>query len=71
MIPNRMNRRDACPTYMRKPTEKHPEPALTFKAPENLANVTVILVEPAVPGAVNNPDELIVPPLALQVTAEL
>ena len=30
---------------MRKPTEKHPEPALTFGAPPNLANVTVILVE--------------------------
>jgi TrmH family RNA methyltransferase len=35
---------------MRKPTEKHPEPALTFAAPANLGSVTVILVEPAVPG---------------------
>jgi len=35
---------------MRKPTEKHPEPALTFSPPASLANVTVILVEPAVPG---------------------
>jgi TrmH family RNA methyltransferase len=35
---------------MRKPTEQHPEPALTFPPPANLANVTVILVEPAVPG---------------------
>jgi tRNA/rRNA methyltransferase len=39
---------------MRKPTEKHPEPALTFAAPENLANVTVILVEPAVPGNIGS-----------------
>lgn len=35
---------------MRKPSEKHPEPVLTFAPPANLANVTVILVEPAVPG---------------------
>ena len=39
---------------MRKPTEKHPEPSLTFAAPENLANVTVILVEPAVPGNIGS-----------------
>lgn len=39
---------------MRKPTEKHPEPALTFGAPRNLANVTVILVEPAVPGNIGS-----------------
>ncbi|NQU09504.1 TrmJ/YjtD family RNA methyltransferase [bacterium] len=35
---------------MRKPTEKHPEPSLTFGAPACLANVVVVLVEPAVPG---------------------
>jgi tRNA/rRNA methyltransferase len=35
---------------MRKPTEKHPEPALTFPPPRNLANITVILVDPAVAG---------------------
>lgn len=39
---------------MRKPTEKHPEPALTFPAPRNLANITVILVEPAVPGNIGS-----------------
>jgi len=39
---------------MRKPNEKHPEPALTFRAPPNLANVTVILVEPAVPGNIGS-----------------
>jgi TrmH family RNA methyltransferase len=39
---------------MRKPTEKHPEPVLTFAAPPNLANVTVILVEPAVPGNIGS-----------------
>src|SRR5437867_2334512 len=39
---------------MRKPTEKHPEPALTFGAPANLANVTVILVEPATPGNIGS-----------------
>jgi TrmH family RNA methyltransferase len=39
---------------MRKPTEKHPEPALTFGAPANLTNVTVILVEPAVPGNIGS-----------------
>lgn len=39
---------------MRKPTEKHPEPALTFGAPANLANMTVILVEPAVPGNIGS-----------------
>jgi TrmH family RNA methyltransferase len=35
---------------MRKPAEKHPKPALTFPPPQNLANVVVILVEPAVAG---------------------
>lgn len=35
---------------MRKPSEKNPEPALTFGAPPNLANIAVILVEPATPG---------------------
>jgi TrmH family RNA methyltransferase len=39
---------------MRKPNEKHPEPALTFPAPRHLANVTVILVEPAVPGNIGS-----------------
>ncbi|HUK83163.1 MAG TPA: RNA methyltransferase [Verrucomicrobiae bacterium] len=39
---------------MRKRTEKHPEPALTFGAPSNLANVTVILVEPATPGNIGS-----------------
>lgn len=39
---------------MRKPTEKHPEPALTFAPPPWLDNVTVILVEPAVPGNVGS-----------------
>jgi len=39
---------------MRKPTEIHPEPALTFGAPRNLANVTIILVEPAVPGNIGS-----------------
>lgn len=39
---------------MRKPNEKHPEPALTFAPPANLANVTVILVEPAVAGNVGS-----------------
>jgi TrmH family RNA methyltransferase len=39
---------------MRKPTEKHPEPALTFAPPATLANVTVILVEPAVPGNIGS-----------------
>ena len=39
---------------MRKPTEKHPEPALTFRAPANLANVSVILVEPATPGNIGS-----------------
>ena len=39
---------------MRKPTEEHPEPALTFPAPRHLANVTVILVEPAVPGNIGS-----------------
>ena len=39
---------------MRKPHEKHPEPALTFPAPRNLAHVTIILVEPAVPGNIGS-----------------
>jgi len=39
---------------MRKPSEQHPEPALTFAAPPNLANVVVILVEPAVPGNIGS-----------------
>src|SRR5438876_1376137 len=39
---------------MRKPHEKHPEPAMTFGAPANLANVTVILVEPATPGNIGS-----------------
>ncbi len=39
---------------MRKPTEKNPEPALTFEPPANLANVTIILVEPAVPGNIGS-----------------
>ena len=39
---------------MRKPHEKHPEPSLTFTAPPNLANVTVILLEPAVPGNIGS-----------------
>jgi TrmH family RNA methyltransferase len=39
---------------MRKPNEKHPEPALTFSAPPNLANVVVILVEPASPGNIGS-----------------
>src|ERR1039458_5042389 len=39
---------------MRKPNEKNPEPPLTFNAPQHLANVTVILVEPAVPGNIGS-----------------
>jgi TrmH family RNA methyltransferase len=40
---------------MRKPTEKFPEPALTFPAPAWLTNnIVVILVEPAVPGNVGS-----------------
>ena len=39
---------------MRKPTEQHPEPALTFGTPRNLHNVSVILVEPAVPGNIGS-----------------
>lgn len=39
---------------MRKPTEKNPEPAWTFTPPANLANVTVILVEPAAPGNIGS-----------------
>ena len=39
---------------VRKPTEQHPEPVLTFGAPSHLGNVTVILVEPAVPGNIGS-----------------
>jgi TrmH family RNA methyltransferase len=39
---------------MRKPNEKHPEPVLTFAPPPNLANVAVILVEPASPGNIGS-----------------
>ena len=39
---------------MRKPTEHNPEPVLTFVPPPNLVNVTVILVEPAVPGNIGS-----------------
>lgn len=39
---------------MRKPNEKNPEPALTFAPSGILANVTVILVEPAVPGNIGS-----------------
>jgi TrmH family RNA methyltransferase len=40
---------------MRKPTEKHPEPALTLAPPAWLPeNVVVILIEPAVPGNVGS-----------------
>jgi len=39
---------------MRKPNEKNPEPALTFAAPGCLANVAVLLVEPAVPGNIGS-----------------
>ena len=39
---------------MRKPHETHPEPVLTFGALPNLANVTVILVEPATAGNVGS-----------------
>ncbi len=39
---------------MRKPNEVHPEPALTFAPPANLANITVILVEPGVAGNVGS-----------------
>lgn len=39
---------------MRKPTETFPEPALTLPPPAWLANVAVILVEPAVPGNVGS-----------------
>ncbi|MCX7886200.1 MAG: RNA methyltransferase [Verrucomicrobiae bacterium] len=35
---------------MRKVHEINPEPALTFPPPPNLANVTIILVEPSTPG---------------------
>jgi len=38
---------------------------------ESWADVAVTVTVLAVPGAVNNPEELIVPTLALQVTAEL
>ena len=39
---------------MRKPNEVHPESVLTFGALPNLANVTVILVEPATAGNVGS-----------------
>jgi TrmH family RNA methyltransferase len=39
---------------MRKPHEKHPEPVLTFGPLPNLANVTIILVEPATAGNVGS-----------------
>ncbi len=39
---------------MRKPAEKHPEPVFTLPAPVNLANITVILVEPATPGNIGS-----------------
>jgi TrmH family RNA methyltransferase len=39
---------------MRKPNEKNPKPPLTFGAPRHLDNVTVILVEPAVPGNIGS-----------------
>ncbi len=39
---------------MRKPHETHPEPALTFAPPPNLTNVTIILLEPSVPGNIGS-----------------
>ena len=39
---------------MRKPNEKNPEPALTFAPPANLANITIILVEPGVMGNIGS-----------------
>jgi len=39
---------------MRKPNEKFPEPALTVPAPVWFQNISVILVEPAVPGNVGS-----------------
>jgi TrmH family RNA methyltransferase len=39
---------------MRKPHEKHPEPLMTFGTLPNLANITVILVEPATAGNVGS-----------------
>jgi TrmH family RNA methyltransferase len=39
---------------MRKPHEKHPEPVMTFAGPANLANVTVLLLEPATAGNVGS-----------------
>jgi len=39
---------------MRKPNEKHPEPSLTFPPPSFLANVTILLVEPAAPGNIGS-----------------
>jgi len=39
---------------MRKPTEQHPEPVMTFGTLPNLANVTIILVEPATAGNVGS-----------------
>jgi TrmH family RNA methyltransferase len=39
---------------MRKPNEKHPEPALTFKPPTNLPNISILLMEPATPGNIGS-----------------
>lgn len=39
---------------MRKPTEQHPEPVMTYGALPNLSNVCVILVEPATAGNVGS-----------------
>jgi TrmH family RNA methyltransferase len=39
---------------MRKPNEKNPGPSLTFAPPPNLANIVVVLVEPAVPGNIGS-----------------
>jgi TrmH family RNA methyltransferase len=39
---------------MRKPTEQHPEPVMTYGALPNLVNVSVILVEPATAGNVGS-----------------
>lgn len=39
---------------MRKPDEKFPEPALTLPPPDWFTNISVILVEPAVPGNVGS-----------------
>lgn len=39
---------------MRKPHEKHPEALLTFAAPAALANISIILIEPATPGNIGS-----------------